>query len=209
MKIDPGTTFDDLWAKLSKYWNFLNFDLLEHVVSIFGSEDLKHKMKSCEHDLQSFRKATKLCDFIDCWPVRGQTPPEKELQIFVAKMGHQWDNCTLEDLDTLEGAITRKFFLPKCALQDLLTRLSTYLLKPSSVRSSSYGSCSLSSGCSSRSLSCASSCLTTSGYFSKNSSPGYTSWCSKLEPAVQEPPIPAARKMMKCHSCLNWSRSSI
>ena len=29
MKIDPETTFDDLWAKLSKYWNFLNFDLLE------------------------------------------------------------------------------------------------------------------------------------------------------------------------------------
>ena len=116
MKIDPETTFDDLWAKLSKYWNFLNFDLLEHVVSIFGNEDLKHKMESYECDLESFRRATRLCDFIDCWPVKGQTPPETELREFVAKMGHHWDNCTLEDLESLKGVITRKFFLPEFAL---------------------------------------------------------------------------------------------
>ena len=112
VKIDPETTFDDLWAKLSKYWNFLNFDLLEHVVSIFGNEDLKHKIESYECDLESFRRATRLCDFIDCWPVKGQTPPETELREFVAKMKHDWDNCTLEDLESLKGVITRKFFSP-------------------------------------------------------------------------------------------------
>ena len=116
MKVDPETTFDDLWAKLSKYWNFLNFDLLEHVVSIFGSEELMHKTESYKCDLQSFRKATRLCDFIDCWPVQGQTPPETELQEFVAKMKHDWDDCTLEDLEKLKGVITRKFFLPEFAL---------------------------------------------------------------------------------------------
>ena len=117
MKIQPATTFDDLWAKLNNYWNFLNFDLLEHIVSIFGSEDLKQKMESYEHDLQSFRKATRVCDFIDCWPVRGQTPPKKELRKFVAKIKYDWDNCTLEDLDTLKGVITRKFFIPKFAFR--------------------------------------------------------------------------------------------
>ena len=117
MKIEPATTFDDLWAKLNNYWNFLNFDLLEHIVSIFGSEELKQKMESYEHDLQSFRKATRVCDFISCWPVKGQTPPKKELRKFVAKMKHDWDNCTLEDLETLKGVITRKFFLPKFAFR--------------------------------------------------------------------------------------------
>ena len=108
MKIDPAMTFDDLWAKLNNYWNFLNFDLLEHIVSIFGSEELKQKMESYKHDLQFFRKATRVCDFISCWPVRGQTPPKKEVRKFVAKMKHDWDNCTLEDLETLRGVITRK-----------------------------------------------------------------------------------------------------
>ena len=110
---EKGTDLSDLWKKLGSYWNFLNFDLLEHVVSGFGSEDLKKKIKSYESDLQSFRKATRVCDFIACWPVRGQTPPESELREFVAKVDYQWDHCTLEDLDMLEGVITRKFFLPK------------------------------------------------------------------------------------------------
>ena len=115
LKIDPETTFHDLWAKLSKYWNFLNFDLLEHVVNVFGNEDLKHKMESYECDLESFRMATRLYDFIDCWPVKGRTPPETKLREFVAKMKHDWDNCTLEDLESLKWVITRKFFLPSFA----------------------------------------------------------------------------------------------
>ena len=117
MNVDQETTFNNLWARLSSYWNFLNFDLLEHVINKFGSEDLKQKMKSYKHELQSFRKATRLCDFISCWPVQGETPPETELREFLAKMKHDWDNCTLEDLESLKGVITRKFFLPKFALR--------------------------------------------------------------------------------------------
>ena len=79
MNADQGTHFSYLWVKLGNYWNFLNFDLLEHVVSKFGNENLECKMESYKCDLQSFRKATRLCDFIDCWPVQNETPPEREL----------------------------------------------------------------------------------------------------------------------------------
>ena len=116
MNVDQRMTFTDLWARLGNYWDFLNFDLLEHVINKFGSEELKKKMESYESDLQSFRKATRVCDFIACWPVRGQAPPESELREFVAKVDYSWDHCTLEDLDMLEGVITRKFFLPKFTL---------------------------------------------------------------------------------------------
>ena len=117
LKVDKETTFDDLWIRLSNYCNFLNFDLLEHVISKFGGEDLKHKMECYKCELQSFRKATRLCDFIDCWPVQGETPPETDLKEFVAKMKHNWENCTLEDLETLKGVITRKFFMPEFAIK--------------------------------------------------------------------------------------------
>ena len=110
-------TLTDLWARLGNYWDFLNFDLLEHVINKFGSAGLKYKMESYKDDLQSFRKSTRLCDFIDCWPVRGQNPPEMELREFVVKAGHHWDNCTLEDLEKLKGVITRKFFLPEFVLR--------------------------------------------------------------------------------------------
>ena len=115
--IEKGTHLSNLWARLGIYWNFLNFDLLEHLVSGFGSEDLKKKMESYKFDLQSFRKATRICDFIDCWPERVEPPPERELREFVVKVGYCWENCTLEDLDMLEGVITRKFFLPRFVLQ--------------------------------------------------------------------------------------------
>ena len=119
MKMDKETTFDDLWMRLADYCNFMNFDLLEHVVRRFAIEDLKQKMKSYEHDLQSFRKATRLCDFIDCWPVRGEPSlgTQLDLREFIAKMRHDWDSCTLEDLEKLKGVITHKFFLPEFALQ--------------------------------------------------------------------------------------------
>ena len=116
MTVKPGTPLFDLWGKLSMYWNFLNFNLLEYVVSKYGTKELKHKMDEYVNDLQSFRKATRLCDFIECWPVTGKAP-ETELRKFVTKMKHDWDECTLEDLDMLQGTITSKFFLPKFAFQ--------------------------------------------------------------------------------------------
>ena len=115
--IEKGTHLSNLWARLGTYWNFLNFDLLEHLVSRFGSENLKQKMESYKCDLLSFRKATRICDFIDCWPERVEPPPERELREFVAKVGYHWENCTLEDLDMLEGVITRRFFQPRFLLQ--------------------------------------------------------------------------------------------
>ena len=115
--IEKETHLNNLWARLGIYWNFLNFDLLEHLVCGFGSKDLKQKMESYKCDLQSFRKATRICDFIDCWPERVEPPPKSELREFVAKVGYHWENCTLEDLDLLEGVITRKFFLPKFVLR--------------------------------------------------------------------------------------------
>ena len=113
--IEKGTHLSNLWARLGTYWNFLNFDLLKHVIKKFGSEDLKQKMKSYKCDLQWFQRVTRVCDFIDCWPVQGEAP-EADLREFVAKMKHDWNNCTLEDLDKIKGVITCKFFIPKFAL---------------------------------------------------------------------------------------------
>ena len=113
--IDKETHLNSLWARLGIYWNFLNFDLLEHVINKFGGENLKQNMDSYKCDLHLFQRVTRVCDFIDCWPVQGEAP-ETDLREFVAKMKHDWNNCTLEDLDKIKGVITCKFFMPKFAL---------------------------------------------------------------------------------------------
>ena len=117
LKIDEETTFDDLWTKLAFYWNFLNFDLLEHVINKFRIENLKHRMESYKDDLQSFRKATRLCVFVNCWPLNGEIPPETEFREFVTKIKLDWENCTLEDIETKKRVFIRKFLLPEYALQ--------------------------------------------------------------------------------------------
>ena len=116
LKIDEETTFDNLWMKLTFYWNFLNFDLLEHVINKFGSEELKQKMESYKHDLQSFRKATRLCVFVNCWPLDSEIP-ETEIREFVTKIELDWENCTLEDIEKKKRVFIRKFLLPEYALQ--------------------------------------------------------------------------------------------
>jgi len=116
LQIKPETTFHDLWVELNDYWNFLNFELLEHVVSKFGNEDLKREMKSYTHDLQTCRSITRLCDFVDCWPVKEEIPSTSDLRTFIVEMKLDWDHCTLEDLETSKGAITHKFFLPDFSL---------------------------------------------------------------------------------------------
>ena len=116
MKTDKEATLDELWTRLSSYWNFLNFDLLEHVISNFAGEDLKREMKSYKHDLQLFRNSIRLCDFIDYLPVSKEPSPEMNFKRLSVALKWDWNSCTLEDLDKLEGFLSRILNLPKFAL---------------------------------------------------------------------------------------------
>ena len=105
MKLEPGTTTDDLLCHLSMYWDFLNYGLLEHTINIFGDASLKKGMEDYIDILRTFQVNTKLCDFIDNWPVQGQDPPKADFKHFVIKMKKNWEECTLEDIETSRGPL--------------------------------------------------------------------------------------------------------
>jgi len=107
MKLEPVTTTDDLLCHLSMYWDFLNYGLLEHTVNIFGDASLKKGMEHYIDNLKAFRVNTKLCDFIDNWPVRGQDPPKADFKRVVIKMGKKWEECTLEDVESFRETLTQ------------------------------------------------------------------------------------------------------
>ena len=54
MKLEPGVTVGDLVCRLSLYWNFLNYNLLQHLVDMFGDEQLKHVMEDYVEALKVF-----------------------------------------------------------------------------------------------------------------------------------------------------------
>ena len=116
IELKPGITTEDLLCCLSLHWDFFNYGLLEHTINVFGDASLQQDMEDYVDKLRAFRVNTKLCDFIDNWPVRGQDPPKADFKRVVIKMGKKWEECTLEDVESFRETLTHKFFLPNFAL---------------------------------------------------------------------------------------------
>ena len=114
--VDEKETIAGIWIKLNSYLNFLNYDILAHVLDKFQNEALQIRMDDYVDQISTFFRTTRLCDFVKCWPVRGKTPPVDLLHDFIEiKSRRDWNTCTLQDLDHLKGSLARKL-LPKFAL---------------------------------------------------------------------------------------------
>ena len=117
--VEKDTTIGKIWMKLSGYWNFLNYTLLENLVHKFGDHTLKADMKKYVKDLRKFRNETRLCEFARHFSIQLQEHDlqEHDLQDFVIKLEQRWDKYTLEDLEKLEENITHEFFSPSFAMR--------------------------------------------------------------------------------------------
>ena len=111
--IPPPVTYEKIWATLNTYWDFLNYGFLEHVINKCGSQDLNRQMQQYVSELSIFKERTRLCDFIESWPCRNESPAEHCLKKVVVKMRHEWSQCTLQDVESFKKALVHKFFLPE------------------------------------------------------------------------------------------------
>ena len=103
----------DIWVALNKFFNFLNYSILQHVLTKFTNRALQRRMDAYKDKMYTFFRRTRLCDFLQCWPSCTHDPPVKELRDFVAKSRKDWDTCTLHDLENLKGRLATKLLLPK------------------------------------------------------------------------------------------------
>ena len=111
--IQNKKTVLEVWVRLSPYLNFLNYEILQHILFTSGDKELKGKMLGYASNVEAFFHETRLRDFLACWPVRGEKPPEDDLKQFVVKKHKlDWNTCTLHDLDQLEKSLARKLFIP-------------------------------------------------------------------------------------------------
>ena len=111
-EISSLATVDEIWNKLSKYWSFMNFTLLESLISRLGYNDLKKKMSLYLESLEVFQKDTLACDFARYYvPLKDQNVNE-DLEKLVVRFHMNWHICTLADVVDLQGHIMRKFHLP-------------------------------------------------------------------------------------------------
>ena len=114
--ISHKETIEDIWIDLSFYMNFLNYELLEHVLNKFEVTALQKRMKHYMKKITAFFRNTRVCEFVDYWPVQGTMPPKGGLREFIVKYQKNWETCTLEQLDQLKGRLARKLLVPNFAI---------------------------------------------------------------------------------------------
>ena len=114
--IHKKATVTDICMSLNKYFNFLNHTILQHILTKFTDRTLQRRMDSYKDKLHIFFRRTRLCDFLQCWPLCKHSPPTEELRQFVVKSTKNWDTYTLEDLNNMKGRIATLLLLPDFVL---------------------------------------------------------------------------------------------
>ena len=123
----------DFWGELNGFWDFYNFELLQHIIqTMFDDIDdslleeneretfiekigsLRSDMETYEKEITDFSSKTKVCDFFRIWPFGMPKPEEARLKKVVLKVEKTkiWEDYTLLDIKKTSKTVAQAFFLP-------------------------------------------------------------------------------------------------
>lgn len=111
-RITKNSTLDDIWGNFCRYFNFLNYSLLEHLVKRLGDTRLLTEFEDYKERIKSFRCKTRVRDFAVYLKELNPSLSKQRLKKFIVKWKKSWDTCTLEDLERSKQNVTEKFFIP-------------------------------------------------------------------------------------------------
>ena len=115
--VDKRDTVLGVWIELNDYLNFMNYEIVQHILAKFKNADLQARMDAYRVKIKRFFSQARICDFIECWPMLHCEPPVEKLRHFIQiKSCKDWETCTLEDLDNLKERLATKLLLPKFIL---------------------------------------------------------------------------------------------
>ena len=112
-----------LFLRLNPLFTFIDFKLLQHLVSKFGSPELKKDMTSYAEQVQLFKKVTTISDLIDCWP--GLKVPEIDHKELRAKFKDDSKSYTLEKLDYFRNRFYSELRLSQFVAVSILALLKS------------------------------------------------------------------------------------
>ena len=106
---------DEALCLLNLYMDYLNYSLLEHIITKHGNTVLQQKMVEYVADLQSFRRRTPLHVFCKIQPWRyTEIPPY--FKSLVLKQGKATPTSTLEDIEYFRQQFARQYSLSDITL---------------------------------------------------------------------------------------------
>ena len=107
---------DKLFFRLNPLFSFLDYDLLEYIIKIYGSDTLITDMTTYSSDMCIFMKETTIKQLINHLPGQIEIPPK--FSLIEAKIGEDASKCTLEHLNRL-----RKRYCSEIKLSDIVFHL--------------------------------------------------------------------------------------
>ena len=105
-ELEKKKVIQNLFCYLNPLFTFIDYELLQHLVSKFGSQGLKQEMTSYTEKVQSFKKVTTISELIACWP--GLEVPQFDHKKLRAKFADDPKSYTLEKLDYFRNRFYNK-----------------------------------------------------------------------------------------------------
>ena len=96
-ELEERQVIDNLFYRLNPLFTFIDYELLQHLISKFGSQALKQEMTSYTEKVQLFKKHTTIGKLINCWP--GLKVPLIDHKLLRTKLADDPKSYTLEKLD--------------------------------------------------------------------------------------------------------------
>ena len=104
----------ELFGTMNFHWNYLNPQLLDHLIREFDLEEVKGDMETYKEDLQQFRKKTPLKLFCESQKKQRINPPPDFREV-VAEF--DWpDDVTLEVVEEFRQEYADHYSLCECAM---------------------------------------------------------------------------------------------
>ena len=106
------------WLTLNGCWSFLNFYLLESLVSRYVRDDgLKDRVTKFKEDMEKFKQEMKLADFLPAWSGRCPHIPASGFEPIILRVNKDWGNWTLADVAQMEGFLESRFLINRFILR--------------------------------------------------------------------------------------------
>ena len=107
-ELEKRETLTGLFHFLSaQVWNFIDYHLLEYVISEFGSQHLKQCMEQYAADLKEYKNHTTVHDFMQSWPTRQKPPSYDDITV---KLDKDPKLYTMRELDEFRQSLGVEFW---------------------------------------------------------------------------------------------------
>ena len=102
-QIESPWLINQLFNEMDTLFTFMNYNLLQNLISEFGNSNLKANMTSYEHEMQTFMTETTVCEAMPYWPIPywpDDVTSETNFSLLWTKFSNNPKTYTLEKLNT-------------------------------------------------------------------------------------------------------------